>query len=275
MLKMDKSVKRDLCILILQYNSSDLTMQLLESMVLHEGGNLRNYSVIVMDNASEEPMEREITRKYKFVRFVQYSENLGFAKAHNRIMDEVAEEWVLLLNNDCILLNDAISRTLERTKEKKADFSTCCLYNEDGTFQINFSTSPAPLKKFLLNLTGFNRHVLQKLRTKKKICSVGYVNGAFLLLKRKSIPKPKLFDDRYFMYTEDLDLMIRMEKNGRKGIRISDGKVIHLGGASAKREWGDERRSDIKWEQEKECMARYYPQWLVALWINIKEFVGR
>ena len=272
---MDKLSNKELCILILQYNSADLTMQLLESICAHEGDNLNNYNIIVMDNASDTSKKNEITSKFGFVRFVKYEINYGFAKAHNKILGEIEEEWVLLLNNDCILLNDAIHKTLKTSKNLGVDYSTCHLYNKDGTDQINFTTSPAPMKNLLLNQTGFNRFILEKMRLRKDICSVGFVNGAFLMLRRKSIPMPKLFDDRYFMYTEDLDLMIRMEKDNRKGIRVREGKVTHLGGMSAEREWGDRHRREVKWEQAKECMYRHYPKWQVSLWIYIKEQVVR
>ena len=262
---MNKPVERVLCILILQYNSADLTLQLLYSLVKHELDNLDQYRVIVMDNASDDPLEDRITSDFDFVEFIQYNKNHGFAKAHNEIMKSIDNDWILLLNNDCILLNDAINKTLTLARKYGADFATCAVYNNDMTPQINFSTSPSPLKKILLNLSGFNRLFLEKMRLKAKTSSVGYINGAFLLLKKSSIPPPKLFDDRYFMYTEDMDLMIRLEKNHRKGQRIAEGKVIHLGGASAARKWGNREQSAIKLTQAKECLYRHYPKWLVDL----------
>jgi GT2 family glycosyltransferase len=264
--------KHDLCVLILQYNSADLTLDLLESLVTHESANLPRYRVIVMDNHSADPREEDITSRYPFVRFVRFPENYGFARAHNLIMESVYEEWLLLLNNDCILLNDAVSRTLKKSIASHVDFATCALLNEDGSNQMNFSTAPAPMRRVVLHCSGINRIILEKIRLRLRSCRVGYIDGAFLMIRHSSIPPPALFDSRYFMYTEDLDLMIRMHRSGRKGKRFSEGRVIHLGGASAQRAWGDGEQSRRKLRQAEECMSRYYPPWQVSIWRFFNRF---
>ncbi len=266
--------KKKLCVLILQYNSSDLTLQLLESIVLHEAKTLNQYRIIVMDNASLDPKKKEIVERFSFVEFIQYQSNLGFAKAHNAIMAQIEEPWVLLLNNDCILLNNAISQTLVSSQSVNADFSTCALYNKDRTIQINFSLTPSPLRRVFLHYTALNRYIIEPLKVNTKTCKVGYINGAFLMLKQSSIPQSLLFDERYFMYTEDLDLMIRYAKNNKQGYRFSSAKVIHLGGASAKREWGDKDRLDIKDKQAVECFQRHFTKIEMTIWLFFKKIVN-
>lgn len=266
--------KKEVCILILQYNSSDLTLQLLASIVLYEAKKLNQYRIIVMDNASVDPKKDEILERFSFVEFIQYQSNLGFAKAHNAVMEQVEEPWVLLLNNDCILLNNAISKTLAYSQAVNADFSTCALYNEDLTTQINFSLTPSPLRRVFLHYTALNRYIIQPLKVKTKSCKVGYINGAFLMIKQSAIPQNMLFDDRYFMYTEDLDLMIRYAKDKKQGYRFSAAKVIHLGGASAKREWGDKDRFAIKDEQAVECFRRHFTKFEMSVWLFFKKIIN-
>ena len=253
-----------LAVLILQYNSADFTMQLLKSIESFESINLDRYRFILMDNCSQDPRKEEIISRFPWVRFVEYGENLGFGRAHNKIMSAVNEEWVLLLNNDCILLNDAITRTLHLAQAVEADFATCAVFNKDMSDQVNFSTLPTPLRKIFLNMTGMTR-MLWFLRRKLRAARVGYINGAFLLIRRSAIPQGKLFDDRYFMYTEDLDLMYRLARHGAKGYRLAAGRVIHLGGGSAVRKWTDTEIGGAKEMQARECMQRHFPAWQFSL----------
>lgn len=265
---------KKLVVLILQYNSSDLTIQLLKSIQQLESVNLAQYRFVLMDNGSQNPNQTEIEDNFPWIRFIKYNDNLGFGRAHNRIMREIAEEWVLLLNNDCILLNDAITKTLQSAQAVRADFATCAVLNQDLSDQSNFSTLPTPLRKVFLNLTGVTR-LLWFLRRKWSIARVGYINGAFLLLRRDAIPQGQLFDDRYFMYTEDLDLMYRLNKQRAKGYRLAAGSVIHLGGGSAERKWLNSEIRGLKQIQAEECMRRYFPNWQINLMMALYKMVWR
>lgn len=258
------NVTHQLAVLILQYNSAELTIQLLKSIEQFESANLDQYRFIVMDNGSQNPHRTEIEANFPWTRFIAYNENLGFGRAHNRVMGEIDEEWVLLLNNDCILLNDAITKTMLGAQAIQADFATCAVLNQDLTDQANFSTLPTPLRKVMLNLTGLTR-LLWFLRRKWWVARVGYINGAFLLMRRAAIPQGQLFDDRYFMYTEDLDLMYRLAKHRAKGYRLAAGRVIHLGGRSAVRKWSGTEISSAKQRQAEECMSRSFPNWQIKL----------
>jgi GT2 family glycosyltransferase len=264
--------EKDLTVLILQYNSSEYTINLLKSVVQYEFQNLDKYRWIIMDNASKYPMRHEIITQFPFIEFVQYDENLGFAGAHNRIFPTIKTKWILLLNNDCILLNNAVTMTLENSKKYAADFSTCALYNEDMSYQNNFSTIATPMRRILINFTGINRLILSKIRASSKRCSVGYINGAFLLINRNSLKDKKLFTDRYFMYTEDLDLMFRFFKWKKKGWRFSEGKVIHLGGKSAVKKWENSEIDTIKHTQYIDCLYEHFSKYEVKI-IEILKFI--
>lgn len=213
-----------------------------------------------MDNASKDSKFSEIGKRFPWIEPIEYEENLGFGRAHNGAMPLVTSPWILLLNNDCILLNDAITRTLNDAINKKADFATCAVKNEDLTDQVNFSTLPTPLRRVFLNNTGITR-LLWIVRRMRSASRVGYINGAFLLIKRSSVPDGQLFDDRYFMYTEDLDLMFRLHKKDKKGYRFDNGNVIHLGGRSAVRKWTGGEINSKKDQQARECMLRHFPHW--------------
>ena len=254
-------------IIILQYNRPDLTIQLLESVISKEGENVfERYRFILIDNASENSQEEKIKAKFPAVEFWKFEENLGFAKAHNRVLTSLENaEWVLLINNDCILLNDAITKTVTAAQNFDADFATCALYNEDLSSQINYSTTPTPLKRLFLNATGMTRLWSRYVRHKRK-AKVGYINGAFLLLKFSAFKEVGFFTEDFFMFTEDLDLALRLDKSNYKGYRFSEGQIIHLGGSTAVSAWKESERSKLLGRQLIHCYNKHFPRWQVALW---------
>ena len=263
----------EVCILILQYNSSDFTLQLLESIVNYEQNNIDCYRFVVMDNASDEPQEDIITSRFPFVEFIQYSENLGFARAHNQIINDIDQKWLLLLNNDCMLKNNAIYKLLKSASKINADFATCEVFNEDGTMQNNYSYLPSPLKRVFIGFTGIWR-IIRPLLCKKNTLKVGYINGSVLLIKNDIFRSIGMFDGKYFMYCEDLDLMLRLSLSGYKGYRIRGGKIIHFGGASAERiniGWQDYEKNKHDWV---DVYGNYYPSWQIFFFLLAHIIVG-
>lgn len=267
-------MKKKLTVLILQYNSADLTIQLLESIEKFESKNKDSYRFILMDNASVDPKFEKISDKFPWIELIGYNKNYGFARAHNIIMGDIDEDWVLLLNNDCILINDAITKTLNDAVKKKCDFATCDLRNVDMTFQCNYSLLPSPLVRVFLNTSGLTR-LINLIQRYVRCSFVGYINGAFLLIRVDTIPGDRLFDDKYFMYTEDLDLMFRLSKVGAKGYRFSSGKCIHLGGKSAANRWTDYEIEKKKKLQTIDCMYKHFSAWQVDLMQFVYRLIGK
>lgn len=254
-----------LCVVILQHESADLTLRLLESVVAKEREHLEEYRVVVLDNGSTESWREEIEGGFPFVEFHAFESNLGFAGAHNRLLPSIEEPWVLLINNDCELVNDAIHRTLEGCRERRADFGTCRLLNPDGSNQGNWSFLPSPLRHVFFGVTrlaGLWRRMQLRLASGR----VGYVNGAFLMLRMSTFRAVGYFDDSHFMYAEDLDLMFKLREVGARGFQFRGGTVIHLGGGSAARSWSDSSIADRKKREGLKCIARHFPRWQVKLW---------
>ncbi len=259
---------KGLCVLILQYNSSGLTLQLLESIEKIEGTYLSSYRVIVMDNASNDPKQDEITSRFPFVEFVRFEENHGFAKAHNIIWERIKEKWTLMLNNDCILLNDAINKTLKAAEENSADFATCALFNKDGSRQITFSSQHPPLLKILFECTSFDKQITERLRLKREKSRIGFASGAFLLIKTGMFRRVGMFDEKFFMYAEDIDLMIRLRKAGAKGYLFNSGRATHLEAGSASKKWSEDEIWKLKMARTLDVYETHYPAWRIRLWFR-------
>ncbi len=267
----DRVVTRPLCALTLQYNSTDYTLGLLESMVRHEARYLDSYRIVVMDNGSEDPRSSEIMTRFPFVEFVRYEQNHGYVRAHNMIWTNVVEDWALLINNDCILQNDAIHRTLAAAQDRWADFATCAMLNVDGSPQVSFGPAPTPVRQLFVNCSGINRLLLRRLRLRLKCSRIGFSNGAFLLLRTSLLRHEPLFNEDYYMYGSDMDLMIRFAKRKLNGYRFGDGRVVHIGAGTAGRFWTPQERLRMQGEIYRRMMAEHYPIW----WKGVLSPLGR
>lgn len=254
---------------ILQFNSAQLTLDLLASIGRCDPESVHAFTFVVMDNGSEVPRLDEIQSTYPWVRTVPYGKNLGFARAHNALMPSVRTKWLFLVNNDCVLQNDALTSTVAAAERTNADFATCAVFNPDGSHQVNWGILPTPLRRIFFNGTGLAG--LRRLFVlRSNLASVGYINGAVLLLRLASLSPGPLFDESQFMYGEDLDLMFRLARNGAKGIRAAHGKITHIGGASASKRWSNQEVLELKRAIEIECMRRHFPAWQVAVFGAIR-----
>ena len=247
----------DICLIILQYNKSNLTLDCLNS-IKEKDPNFNPNRIVIADNDSD-VIHKEALKGardlFPRAEILYHDENYGFGVAHNMIMQSVKEKYSLFLNNDTILINDALSKIYSEINSSKANFVTGTLYNKDGSFQENcggYFLFPHPVKHLYLN-------ILNKFAEKSK-SKHNYCNGALLALKTDDFRQVGGFDRRLFMYTEDLDLMIKLNKEYPKfhGYRLRDAKVIHLGGASALQLWTNDEKIKCQIEQGNKVVKRHY-----------------
>jgi N-acetylglucosaminyl-diphospho-decaprenol L-rhamnosyltransferase len=171
---------------------------------------------------------------------------LGFGGGINAVVGQVYSKYVLLINNDMLLLNNAISLTLNVAISTDVDAISCKILGPDGNPQNTTNLRLSTLNIFL-SLFGLMKlfHVMKN-RTNNLI-RVGYINGAFLMIKVSTFKRIEMFNDSlFFMYGEDIDLMLRLNKEGANMLYSPKGKVKHLDGASALKVWGNDDKYMLK-----------------------------
>jgi len=271
--------KASVCLIVLQYNKLDLTRQCLLSIVEKEEGGPLVDRFILADNAStEEGVAEQFSWAKSIIsniETVQFSENYGFADAHNRLIEGVNEDYVLLLNNDTLLVNDAITQILRCAFNDKVDVATGILYNQDGSVQPNtkgFYFFPEPLKRINIWIQKKFRTLVKSNAKSCQFDPIVYANGAFLLIKTALFKKVGGFDKQYFMYTEDLDLMIKLNKIGATMRAYHAPKVVHLGGASSAQVWDEYEKVRFQISQGNRVIIGHYGKIANYTWAIVYGF---
>ena len=244
-----KLVRPFLSVIIVTYNSQDFIGKCLRSVerAIEKAksrdwglgtGDLFGAETIVVDNASIDGTV-EIVRQFENVRLIRNTQNLGFAAGINRGAKAAQGDWLLLLNPDCIVDENAFSTLANFVQNCGNEIAIVGLQllNPDGTLQPSGRRFPK-VWEFILALLGFSRWMEARWfsgRDFTKVQEVDEVSGAALATSRKAFEQVGGMDEGFFLFFEELDLCRRVKAEGLKIVYLPDAKVKHLWGASVKR----------------------------------------
>jgi len=231
----------ELSIIIPQYNTKNLLLDCLKS--IFEKSKDLDFEVIVVDNGSSDGSVKAVKVEFPFVKLITNKKNLGYAKANNQGVKKARGEYVLFLNSDTVLLDNAFKKSLSFLQDnRKYSVLGCKLLNKDKTLQPSCGFLPHLWQVFLmmfflddLPILGRFINSYQKNNPSfyKNIHQVGWATGAFLLVKRKVLDKAGLFDEEFFMYAEEVEWFFRVKKAGFKTCFYPKASIIHLKGKSS------------------------------------------
>jgi GT2 family glycosyltransferase len=237
-----------LSIIIVNWNTRDITRDCLRSVGEHV--TRLDYEVIVVDNASSDGSADMIRAEFPGVQLIANDTNVGFGRANNQAMRVARGQYFLLLNSDTLIFDDAIERLVNFIADDAAiGIAGCKLLFEDGTLQSSCSRFPSlgvalledlMLYKFLprrlqgeLLLGGYWPHDHAR--------DVDVVWGAAMIVRRQVFEQTQGFDERIFMYGEDLDWCMRVRDHGWRIAFTPEAAIIHLNHKSSEQKYGDER----------------------------------
>ena len=224
-----------LSILIVNYNGKKFLADCFASIKRHV---TCSYEIIVVDNASADGSCEFIAENYPEVRLVASSVNTGFTGGNNLGGEHARGEFLLLLNNDTVLLSD-IAPAVAEFDDPTLGALGCHLVYGNGTLQHSFGFEHTPGRLVLFWLLGdlFKRFAPAKLAETepaeyaRKQAHVAWVSGAFLLTRTALWHQLGGLDTRYFMYVEDVDYCKRVAEADYRVEYFPGAKIIHYGGA--------------------------------------------
>lgn len=226
----------DLSIIILSYNTKDITDECLSRLRMSEVRcrKRRNIQVevIVVDNASSDDSVEMIKNKHPWVKLIESKKNTGYSKGNNIGFKKSKYPLVLFLNSDVYVEDDTLEKTLEYFEGDVEVLGPKMVF-ADGKFQPSAGELPGPINTifWIFGLSGFHpkdKSYFEKAR------QVGWVSGAFLLMRRNVLMKVGGFDENIFMYLEEVEFCKRIGMAGFKVWFIPSITVTHLHGASLK-----------------------------------------
>lgn len=232
----------DVSIIIVNWNTAQITCDCLESVYRQTQGI--SFEVIVVDNASSDDSVAMIKRKYPQVILYENDTNCGFAAANNQGMAIAKGRFVLLLNSDTVVLDNAIEKTI-RFADRRPDAAVigCRVLNPDKTLQPTCFMFPSVLNMVLSSSYLYKIFPKSRFFGRERISwwdrndqrQVDVVTGCFMLVRKEAIDAVGVMDERFFMYCEETDWCYRFKEAGWVNLFTPDAEIIHLGGQSSKR----------------------------------------
>jgi GT2 family glycosyltransferase len=229
----------DVSIIIVTYKTRDLTRRLLES-IFRETKSV-SFEVIVVDNNSADGSVEMIAKEFPGVELLSNRENLGFAKANNQAITVAKGRHFLLLNPDTELFADAAA-TLVKFADSHPNAAVVGpkILNPDKTIQPSvlsfptFCSSALIMLKahhFLCRLPCLQRYFLPDFNYEKSQ-TVDQVRGAAFLITKTARDQIGKFDERFFIWFEEVDFCKRAKDRGLEVWYLAETSLIHHGAQS-------------------------------------------
>ena len=232
---------------IVNWNTRDLLAQCLESVTSSfvpgsSNGGLETalaWEVLVVDNASADGSAAMVEERFPWVHLVRNQKNVGFAAANNQAISRSKGRYVVLLNSDTQVRPGALQALSAFMDEHpRAGAAGARLLNADGSLQPSCHPMLTPGREFwrLLFLDRLwpqatypmHRWGVQSPRR------VEAIKGACLALRQEALDQVGLLDERYFIYTEEVDLCHRLAQAGRELWWVPQSVVVHHDGQSTR-----------------------------------------
>jgi len=228
----------DIGVIILNFNTSQLTIDCVNSIFNNSPKELIFRIIIVDNNSREEEFNKlDSLRSNERVIIFRNPQNAGFSGGNMEGVRLCSPEYYFFLNNDTLLLNDNLS-ILYRFMQDHPGAGICSgqLYNENHKPGINFNYIPDLKLKLLgsglLRLFDKANYPVKGKEYNEPI-RVPVLNGSSLFVRAVAFDQAGGFDTNFFLYCEEEDLAIRMKKSGYKLYLVPEAKYMHLQGGSS------------------------------------------
>ncbi len=230
-----------LSVAIVNWNANDLLEKCIRSIEKHPP--TIDYEIIVVDNASEEFKNREFERRFPSVKLIANEENAGYARGNNQAIEASTGDYILLLNPDTEVTEDALDQLLQfmESHENAAAVGPklVCMTGELDRSVRSFP-APGPIAWEFLGLSRLfpRSEVLGAYRMTcfkyDKTARVDQPMGSCLMISRRAIDRVGLMDEQFPIFFNEVDWLYRAKQMGYEAYFTPNATVIHHGAASTR-----------------------------------------
>ena len=226
---MNNRSKTELLISVVSHNQGQQVKQLLDSIEKH--CNHDRIAVVLTLNVAEDlPFDQSA---YPFsLSICPNQKPEGFGANHNKAFNFMNSNYFCVLNPDVCFREDPFPALIESVKEIEAGVTAPVVYNSGDQLEDSVRMLPTPLKIW-------QRQFAKKLdyTPAEKIQEVDWIAGIFMLFKSSLFKQLKGFDEKYYLYCEDVDICSRLWLQGKKVLWNSGVVIYHDAQRSSHREW--------------------------------------
>ena len=224
----------ELSIIIVNWNSRELLQKCLSS--IYDNTNMLTLELIVVDNASGDGSADMVARRFPQVGLIRNKHNYGFAKGNNQGFLRSKGKYVLILNPDTEVVDDALLKIVGYLKlNKEVGAASGRFVYPDGTFQRYYSRFPTFLS--ILTTWFLPKALAHKLKPTRaylmldddfsKEIEVPQPAGSCLMVKRDLFLKESFMDEQFPIFFNDVDLCRRIYSKGKRIVALPYAKIIH------------------------------------------------
>jgi GT2 family glycosyltransferase len=226
-----------LSIVIVSYNAREDLERCLES--LHTAPPATPHDITVVDNASTDGGLDRIRARWPSLQLIALDRNRGFAAGNNAGIRASSGELVLLLNSDTVASGGALDTLVQRLlAHPDAAAAGSRLVDGGGRVELSFGKMISPLGELRQKVIGAAHNAglgpvtswVERATRREQF--VDWVSGACLLVRRADAEAVGLLDERFFLYTEDVDFCASLRARGRKILFAPAAEIVHLRGRS-------------------------------------------
>jgi GT2 family glycosyltransferase len=236
-----ENYSHDASVIIVSFNTKDILRECLET-VERESDGLR-IETLVVDNHSSDGSAEMVESEFPRVRVLRSTINLGFGAANNLAIQAAGGRYVILLNSDAFLCPGSLRLAISHMDlHPQAALGGARLVGRDLSWQPSARMFPSIFGELLV-LTGlaakfpksrFFGHFDRTWADQLEAAEIDWVPGAFSIIRADVLERVGVFDPRFFLYCEEVDLCLRIKQAGHQIWYWPDILVVHLGGESSR-----------------------------------------
>ena len=236
----------DVSVVVVTFNALPWVERALESM--------RGHETVVVDHGSTDGNLELVRERFPEARVIE-QQNKGLGGGSNAGMRIASGDYFLLLNSDAWALDDAVERLAAFADEHpEAAVVGPRLLNPDGSLQRSVRGFPTVWR--LATEYLFLRKLAPRSRALNAFYGAGFdheevreaefLMGSVLLVRREAADTVGLFDEDFFMFSEETDWLYRFRQAGWKVLFTPDAEFVHVGGATTRQNWGPMFREQVR-----------------------------
>ena len=215
---------------------------------------LKNSQWIIVDNDSNDGSIEEVLKLYQQTQIIKNKDNVGFAKAANQGLNVAENDFILYINTDTEIKQNAISKLYNKiVSDKNIAVIGPRLLRKNNTIQKSVYPEATLYTEIFKPIVKLSVSIKENFYKAGNCYTVNSLRGACFIINKEYMKQVGGFDERYFFYLEETDLFRQLKLAGKKICYLPESEVYHYGGLGS-----DDKMTFNKKKMYNESLLKYF-----------------